>query len=503
MHTAGTIVAATNNGIGVAGVAPNCRLMPIRVLGNDGSGTTEQIADGIAWAGAHGADVLNLSLGYGIQNNQPPEDPGPPLSTAVSQTAAAGTVMCVSSGNDGADYVSYPAAYDVCIAVGASAINDAIAPYSNRGTALDVTAPGGNTDENLNGDPYVDGVLSTVRNVASGDYYVFWQGTSMAAPHVSGVAALLISNGLPANQVRIALQTTAVDLGAPGWDATFGHGRINAHAALLYHGSGGGETTVYEESFDETAPGWNNDEHEGNGVGWNFLNDLVPDPNCDDNAHSGNAVWHDDEEGIGHQDDYLTAPVINLPANMTNMHMTVWQRNCYIQNFYEYHGLLYKIDGEPNWTEFYQFNQVQEEWTLRTFDIDNSVAGHSIQFAFRYQGTYATEWFIDDFRVYGTAGTAVGDTPSIILNSFTLGEPYPNPFNPEVHIPFVLQRDSRVNLSIYNLLGQKVAELLNGQQLGAGAQKITWNAANQTSGVYLVRLESGEQVQTRKILLVK
>jgi hypothetical protein len=325
----------------------------------------------------------------------------------------------------------------------------------------------------------------------------------MAAPHVSGVAALLISNGLPANQVRIALQTTAVDLGAPGWDATFGHGRINAHAALLYHGSGGGETTVYEESFDETAPGWNNDEHEGNGVGWNFLNDLVPDPNCDDNAHSGNAVWHDDEEGIGHQDDYLTAPVINLPANMTNMHMTVWQRNCYIQNFYEYHGLLYKIDGEPNWTEFYQFNQVQEEWTLRTFDIDNSVAGHSIQFAFRYQGTYATEWFIDDFRVYGTAGTAVGDTPSIILNSFTLGEPYPNPFNPEVHIPFVLQRDSRVNLSIYNLLGQKVAELLNGQQLGAGAQKITWNAANQTSGVYLVRLESGEQVQTRKILLVK
>lgn len=502
MHTAGTILAATNNGVGVAGVAPNCRLMPIRALGNDGSGTTQQIADGIAWAGAHGAHVLNLSLGYGIQNNEPPQDPGPPLSTAVSQAAAAGTIMCVSSGNDGADYVSYPAAYDVCIAVGATSFNDAIAPYSNRGTALDITAPGGNTSEDLNNDGYVDGVLSTVRNVANGDYYTFWQGTSMAAPHASGVAALLISNGLAANQVRTALQTTAVDLGAAGRDNTFGHGRINAHAALLYN-SGGGETTIYEESFDETAPGWNNDEQEADGVGWNFLNDLVPDPDCDDNAHSGNAVWHDDEEGIGHQDDYLTSPVINLPANMINMHMTVWQRNCYIQNFYEYHGLLYKIDGAANWTEFYQFSQVQEEWTLRTFDLDNSLAGHTIQFSFRYQGTYATEWFLDDFRVYGTAGTAVDETPAAMLNSFTLGEPFPNPFNPAIQIPFELNRDTRINLSIYNVLGQKIADLLSDQIMNAGTQKITWNAADQTSGIYLVKLENQGQVQTKKILLVK
>lgn len=411
--------------------------------------------------------------------------------------------MCVSSGNDGADYVSYPAAYDVCIAVGSTAYNDAIAPYSNRGTALDVTAPGGNTDEDLNSDGYVDGVLSTLRNQANGDYYAFWQGTSMAAPHVSGVAALLISNGLAANQVRTALQTTALDLGAPGWDATFGHGRINAFAALQYHGGGGGETTIYEETFDGDAPGWNNDEQGANGMGWNFLNDLSPDPDCDDNAQSGDAVWHDDENGVGHQDDYLTSPVINIPAGMTSMSMSFYQRNCYVENFYEYHGLLYKIDGAANWTELTQFDQIVEVWDQVIVGIGDDVAGHTLQVAFRYQGTYATEWFIDEFRISGSTGSAIGDKPKIGLNSFELGSPYPNPFNGSVQIPFELSHEASVTLSIYNLLGQRVATLLDNQKLQAGSQKLLWNAANEPSGLYLARLESGDLTQTAKLLYIK
>lgn len=234
-HVAGTIIAATNNSVGVAGVAPLCTLMPIRVLDDQGSGSTQTIADGIAWAGTHGAEVLNLSLGYPVSG--PPQDPGPPLSTAVASAAAAGVVICAASHNQAQPYVAYPAAYEECIAVGSTGYDDALAPYSNYGSALDVVAPGGNTDQDLNGDGYADGVLSTVRSAQNGDYYVFWQGTSMASPHVAGVAGLLVSNGLATSQVRDALQQTAVDLGSPGWDQTFGHGRIDAHAALQWGGT--------------------------------------------------------------------------------------------------------------------------------------------------------------------------------------------------------------------------------------------------------------------------
>ncbi len=121
--------------------------------------------------------------------------------------------------------------------MGSTGYDDAIAPYSNYGSALDVVAPGGNTEQDLNSDGYEDGVLSTVRSTQYGDYYVFWQGTSMAAPHVAGVAALLVSNGLTTSQVRDALQQTAVDLGTTGWDQTFGYGRIDAYAALQWGGT--------------------------------------------------------------------------------------------------------------------------------------------------------------------------------------------------------------------------------------------------------------------------
>lgn len=230
-HVAGTIIAATNNNRGVAGIAPLCTLMPIRVLSDSGSGTMSQISNGINWATTHGAHVINLSLVIPVTG--PPQNPGPPLSTAITNAGNAGVVICAGSGNDYQGYVGYPAAYTQCIAVGATGYNDVLAPYSNRGTALDVVAPGGNLEQDLNGDSYEDGVLSTVRD-QSGDIYVFWQGTSMATPHASGLAALLLSYGCPANLVRDAMQQTAVDLGTSGWDATYGYGRINAFAALQW-----------------------------------------------------------------------------------------------------------------------------------------------------------------------------------------------------------------------------------------------------------------------------
>jgi serine protease len=134
--------------------------------------------------------------------------------------------------------VSYPAAYDdYCIAVGATRYDEAVAYYSNGGPSLDLTAPGGDLTGDQNEDGYADGVLQqTFGNNPTDWGYWFYQGTSMAAPHVSGVAALLIAYAVATtpDEVREALQSTAEDKGAAGWDPEYGWGIVNAYEALTY-----------------------------------------------------------------------------------------------------------------------------------------------------------------------------------------------------------------------------------------------------------------------------
>ncbi|MBL0061516.1 MAG: S8 family peptidase [bacterium] len=503
MHTAGTIFAATNNGTGVAGVAPLCTLMPVRVLDNAGSGSIEAIANGFAWAAQQGADVVNASLGFGNPNNTPPIDPGQPLTGAVQQCAAANVVMAVSSGNDNADYVSYPAAYTACIAVGATALQDAIAPYSNKGSELDVTAPGGNTDQDLNQDGYVDGVLSTVRN-GDGDAYVFWQGTSMAAPHVAGLAALILAHGCPPNRVRDALQETAVDLGTPGWDVVFGYGRINALAALQYNcqGGGGGETVLFDGPMENSSEGWTVEEDGQNGVGWRFLDFGAPD--CGATPHGGqNGLWHDDEQGVGLLDDWLYTPQITIPANATAVSLTFWQHNCYVTpQYYDLHAVYYSTDGN-NFTQIVELDDAAQSWEQVVIDA-TALAGSNAYFAWRYRGDYATEWFLDDVQVTATTSSdAAPRSDYTIPAEFTLGNPFPNPFNNVVQIPFEVSQSRELSLSIYNVMGQKIATLVNNEKLEAGAHRVTWQADQVASGVYLIQLTNGSRALTQKILLVK
>lgn len=502
MHTAGTIFAATNNTTGIAGIAPLCRLMPVRVLDNEGSGSSEAIANGFAWAAQQGAEVINASLGFPNPENQPPVDPGQPLSGAVQQCGNAGVVMAVSSGNDNADYVSYPAAYTPCIAVGASTFNNERAPYSNMGTELDVTAPGGNTDEDLNQDGYIDGVLSTVRAASQGgDYYAFWQGTSMAAPHVAGIAALIMSNGCPANQVRNALQNTALDLGAAGWDPVFGWGVINAQQALQYDCSGGGgETVLFSGPVESDGEGWSGDENGADGIGWTTVAGSNAD--CGNQPHGGaNAFWHDDEQNVGMQDDWLYTTVIEIPANATNIRLTFWQRNCYVPAYYVEHGLYFVVLGnEPGLIG--EMNTSQQTWQELSVNAD-ALAGESVYFAWRYRGDYATEWFLDDVRLTANIGTDAREADLTIPERFTLGQPYPNPFNSVVQIPFELSVPQDVSITIHNVLGQKVATLGDHLQYQSGAHTVTWQADASASGVFFVRFESGKQTDTRKILLLK
>ncbi len=229
-HVTGTIAQSTDNGIGVAGVAFNTSVMPVKVLNSAGSGTYADVAEGIRFAADNGADVINMSLGGTSPSNT--------LKNALAHAYGKGVVIVCAAGNNGRNGAPlYPAAYDdYCIAVGATRYDEERANYSNTGAYLDLTAPGGDIYEDQNGDGYGDGVLQQTFGSSPGDFgYWFYQGTSMASPHVAGVAALLLANGITGpDNVRKALESTAEDKGAPGWDDEYGWGIVDANAASHY-----------------------------------------------------------------------------------------------------------------------------------------------------------------------------------------------------------------------------------------------------------------------------
>ncbi|HTO55862.1 MAG TPA: S8 family serine peptidase [Myxococcota bacterium] len=243
-HVAGTIAAQTNNGIGVAGVSWGAKVMPIRVLGLNG-GTQFDVLQGVRYAAglsndsgtvpAKKADIINLSLGGG-GFSQSAQD----VFTAVR---AAGVIVVAAAGNDGSSAPSFPAAYDGVVSVAAVDFNRNPAFYSNFGSTVDVAAPGGDTSVDLNGDGFADGVLSTLADDTVTPLvfdYVFYQGTSMATPHVSGVFALMRSvdrNISPATiDTLLSSGSLTDDLMTPGRDDDTGWGLIDAQKAVVAAG---------------------------------------------------------------------------------------------------------------------------------------------------------------------------------------------------------------------------------------------------------------------------
>ncbi len=229
-HVAGTIAQTTNNSLGVTGVAFNCSIMPVKVLAADGSGSYTAIANGITFAADNGAEVINMSLG-GTYNSSA-------VQSAVVYAYNKGITIVCAAGNAGTSTAQYPAAYPECISVSAVRYDQTYTSYTSYGSTIDICAPGGDVDVDQNGDGYPDGVLQQTHdgtNYTTFGYY-FYDGTSMACPHVAGVAALLIAkNGgtMTPTAVRAALQNTATDLGVTGWDQYYGYGLVNANAALL------------------------------------------------------------------------------------------------------------------------------------------------------------------------------------------------------------------------------------------------------------------------------
>lgn len=234
-HVAGTIAQCTNNGIGVAGVAPGVRLMPVRVLDAGGFGSFAAVAQGVEWARTHGADVINLSLGMACSTLPWPQCSSSVLNEALTAAAAADIVIVAAAGNFNQGVLAFPGNHPDVIGVGAVDQDRARAPYSNRGQALDLVAPGGDLQRDGDGDGHPDRIAILQQTiVGDGWHYQHKQGTSMAAAHVSGAAALLRSYVPTATrwQIQAALEETTLDLGPSGFDTSFGHGLIQIDAAL-------------------------------------------------------------------------------------------------------------------------------------------------------------------------------------------------------------------------------------------------------------------------------
>jgi len=217
---AGIAGAEGNNNIGIAGICWECQLMPVKVLGSDGSGDDSGIAEAVTWATDSGAHVISMSLGGGMYVSY--------FDSAVDYATSNGTTVIAATGNDDFGSLSYPARYDNCVAIGAMSPCNERKDFSscdgenywgsNYGEGIDIVAPGVKIPATTNG----------------GGYTTQFNGTSSACPHAAGVAGLIysVSPGVNAYDVRTIMQVQADDIGSIGYDLETGYGRLNANKSV-------------------------------------------------------------------------------------------------------------------------------------------------------------------------------------------------------------------------------------------------------------------------------
>jgi serine protease len=252
-HVASTIGESTGNDRGVTGLAYGAKIMPVRVLNERGEGDSAAITAGIRFAVKNGADVINLSFEFDDTERQYTASEIPDVLAAVRYANRHGVVVVAAAGNFERSAISYPARAPSVIAVGATTEHGCRANYSNVGRGIDIMAPGGGEDAAdptcVQGLPPGRDIFQTTYPWAgtlsapgrSSSYRRFglpsgFIGTSMAAPHVSAAAALVIASGIlgpdPApSAVQARLQATAVDAGVAAYDEAYGYGRLDAAGA--------------------------------------------------------------------------------------------------------------------------------------------------------------------------------------------------------------------------------------------------------------------------------
>lgn len=530
-HVTGTVTQTTNNGLGVTGVAFDCSIMPIKVLDSGGSGYVSDIADGIYYAADNGCQIINMSLGGPSSSST--------LQNAVQYAYNNGVTIICAAGNAGTSTPQYPAAYAQCISVTAVRYDNTLAYYSSYGSTVDITAPGGDLTVDQNGDGYADGVLQQTfeaPNYTDWGYW-FYHGTSMAAPHVTGVAAMVMEaagGSLSPQEVRDILEGTATDLGASGWDQYYGWGKVNAYAAVV-EAQGGGQNppvanfsgtptsgyvplTVQFTDLSSNSPtswSWNfgdggtsylqNPSHQYTSAG-QFTVSLT----------ATNAYGSDTEV----KTNYIT--VSEPSANLMHVHDIVVTRETF----------WWLARGKATITIYDQVNNPVSGATVYgtfTGPVSGNKSGNtntsgkvtfttgwaffpSGEWCFEVTNVTKSGWTYDpasnDVTKSCESGDVFGceerplaqetDTPK----SYELFQNYPNPFNPVTSITFSLPKSSFVNLDVFNVKGERVTTLA-AANLGPGYHTYEWNASNVASGVYFYRLQTREYVETRKMILLR
>jgi serine protease len=241
-HVTSTLAESTNNGRGMTGLAYGASIIPVRVLDRNGEGDAARIAKAVRWAVRNDADLINLSLEFGV-------DVGardiPSLLDALSYARRKGVLVVGAAGNEGERTIAFPARSSNVFAIGATTEHGCLSDFSNLGKGLDLVAPGGGTDA-VSADPHCQPDATPGRPIyqitlEGGSVSRFgvpssYEGTSMAAPHVTGTAALIIATGVlgaspTPDQIVDRLVGTARDLGPVGPDRRYGAGLVNAAAA--------------------------------------------------------------------------------------------------------------------------------------------------------------------------------------------------------------------------------------------------------------------------------
>lgn len=207
---AGSITANTNNGAGISGISWNTKILPLKVFPENDGASYIDIAEAVVYAVESGADIINLSLGGPSYSNS--------LNSVFQYAWEEGCVIIASAGNESNSVVNYPAGFGSVISVSATDKEDLLASFSSYGDTVEISAPG-----------------QSIVSLTSSGGYGYWSGTSFSAPVVSGVTALVMSakRSLTNQEVKDILLNTSVDLGAAGKDGVYGHGRVNALAAVL------------------------------------------------------------------------------------------------------------------------------------------------------------------------------------------------------------------------------------------------------------------------------
>jgi serine protease len=246
-HIAGTIAQSTNNRVGVTGLAYGVKIMPLRVLDEDGNGDGTDLVRALRYAARKGADVINMSVEY---TSDLKAADIPDVIAAMRYAHDRGAVLVGVAGNGSDRRLSYPARYSGAIAVGATTIGGCLADYSNRGSGLDLVAPGGGQDTSPGNSAWDEDHCDPARRSRLIYQQTLWrgvarfalvgfEGTSSSSPHVAAAAALVVATtrarggGKPTPAaVQERLQATARDIGAPGYDTRYGHGLLDAAAAV-------------------------------------------------------------------------------------------------------------------------------------------------------------------------------------------------------------------------------------------------------------------------------